>query len=75
MSYEELLECVRARLASHQAISMDYVRSRYRVLQMMARKVIQDLQDEGLIGREWDVELRGYPVLKQEGNLVFSKEE
>lgn len=67
MTYEDLMKCVKDRLPTRQAITANYVQSRYHVLQMMARKIILDLQDEKLIGREWDPQLGGYPVLLEKG--------
>ena len=66
-NYEDLLKLIKERLPSRQGMSVDYVWSRYRVLRTVARKVIDDLQREELIGQEWSVELGGYPVLVQEG--------
>jgi ribosomal protein S25 len=63
MNYADLMQCVRERLPTRQAITANYVQSRYHILQMVARKVIQDLQEEGLIGKTWDAVLGGYPVL------------
>jgi ribosomal protein S25 len=65
MDYQELMGNVKARLATREAITANYIQCRYHVLQSSARKVIQDLQDEGLIGREWSVGLGGYPVVKE----------
>lgn len=65
MTYEELLQTVKAKLPSREAITANFIQMRYRVLQMQARKCISELQDQGLISREWDVRLGGYPVVKE----------
>jgi hypothetical protein len=66
MNYADLLMTVKERLPSRRAISVDYIWSRYRVLRTVARKVIDDLQREELIGRDWNTEFGGYPVLVKE---------
>ncbi len=63
MTYEELMVNVRAKLPSRQAITANWIQCRYRVLQMMARRCIQELQEDGSISREWDPRLGGYEVL------------
>lgn len=64
MTYAELLQTVKAKLPSRTAITANWIQMRYRVLQMEARKCVQELQAEGLVGREWDTKLGGYPVVK-----------
>ncbi len=66
MNYADLLKTVKERLPSRQAITVDYVWARYRVMRTVAHKVIADLQREELIGREWSTELGGYRVWKKE---------
>lgn len=65
MTYQELMDNVKERLPSRDAITVNYVQARYHVLQSLARKVIEDLQDEGLISREWSTQLGGYAVVKE----------
>lgn len=67
MSYAELYETVKAKIASRKAITVIFVQMRYHTLQSDARRCVAQLQEEGLIGREWDMSLGGYPVVKQEG--------
>ncbi len=66
MNYVDLLQTVKERLPSRQAITVDYIWSRYRVMRTVARKVIDDLQREQLIGKDWNAALGGYPVLVKE---------
>jgi ribosomal protein S25 len=67
MTQDELLENVKARLPKLEKISVVDIQTRYRCLHAQARKCIRDLQDEGLISREWHFMKSGYLVLKQEG--------
>lgn len=66
MSYAELYETVKTKITSRQAITTIYIQMRYHTLQSDARRCVAQLQDEGLIGREWDPSLGGYPVIKRE---------
>jgi len=65
MTQQELMDTVKAKLPTRDAITVNFVQMRYRVLQAQARKVIADLQNDGLIGKEWDAALGGYPVVKE----------
>lgn len=65
MTQAELLNTVKAKLPAREAITANWIQCRYHVLQMSARKCIEQLQSEGLIGREWSVTLGGYPVVKE----------
>jgi len=67
MIYTELLETVKAKLPTRQAITIGYIQQRYHTLQGEAHKVIGQLQAEGLIGEDWDTALGGYPVVVKEG--------
>jgi ribosomal protein S25 len=67
MTQAELMKTVKAKLPTRQAITVNFVQQRYRVLQSQARRCIEDLQDEGLISRNWSTELGGYPVTFQIG--------
>jgi ribosomal protein S25 len=66
MTYDEILETVKARLSKVDKISVVDIQTRYRCLHSQARKCIRDLQEEGLISREWHFMKSGYLVLKQE---------
>lgn len=66
MTYAELYETVKAKIASRQAVTTIFIQMRYHTLQSEARRCVRQLQDEGLIGREWDMSLGGYPVLAKE---------
>jgi ribosomal protein S25 len=66
MTQDELLENVKARLPKLEKISVVDIQTRYRCLHSQARKCIRDLQEEGLISREWHFMKSGYLVLKQE---------
>lgn len=67
MRYDDLYRTVRAILASRKAVTVIFIQMRYLVLQAEARRCVAQLQDEGLIGREWDASLGGYPVLAGQG--------
>jgi ribosomal protein S25 len=64
MTQTELYETVKAKLPTREAITVNWVQCRYRVLQSQARQVIADLKAEGLIGKDWDPSLGGYPVTR-----------
>lgn len=66
MNHDELMANVKNKLASKPAITANWIQQRYHVLQMQARKCIQDLQEQGLIGQEWSTRLGGYPVIQAE---------
>ena len=70
MTNEDLMTNVKNKLPSRQAITATWIQCRYHVLQMQARKCIADLQDEGLIGQDWDTQLGGYPVLHQQAAVT-----
>ena len=67
MDQQELLANVRARLDTRQAITATLIQMRYHVLHSAAQKAIAELQREGLVGTDWDMELGGYPILVKEG--------
>ena len=69
MNYKELYENVKRKVPERQAITAIFVQMRYHTLQADARRCIAQLQEEGLIGREWDTSLGGYPVLVKENTL------
>jgi hypothetical protein len=64
MTNDELLQTVRAKLPSREAITTTFIQMRYRVLQSQARQCITDLQQAGLISSEWNPQMGGYPVIK-----------
>lgn len=66
MTYAELYETVKKKITGRQAITAIFIQMRYHTLQADARRCLAQLQEEGLIGREWDMSLGGYPVLKKE---------
>jgi ribosomal protein S25 len=66
MTQDQLMETVKARLSKVDKISVVDIQTRYRCLHAQARKCIRDLQEEGLISREWHFMKSGYLVLKQE---------
>jgi ribosomal protein S25 len=63
MTYDELMINVRNKLPSRVAITAIWIQQRYRVLQSQARRCIADLQEQGLVGKDWDPCLGGYPIL------------
>jgi ribosomal protein S25 len=65
MTQDQLMENVKARLSKVDKISVVDIQTRYRCLHSQARKCIRDLQDEGLISREWHFLEGGYLVLKK----------
>jgi hypothetical protein len=69
MTNNELMQNVKAKLPSREAITATFIQMRYRVLQSQARQCIADLQADGLIGTEWDPQLGGYPVIKQQEEI------
>jgi hypothetical protein len=69
MNQSELLQTVRAKLPTREAITATFIQMRYRVLQSQARQCIADLQRAGLIGQEWDPQMGGYPVIKESENV------
>lgn len=70
MNQVELLQTVKAKLPTREAITAVFIQQRYHVLQSQARQCIATLQAERLIGTEWNVGLGGYPVLVKEENHV-----
>ncbi len=66
MNQIELLQAVKIKLPTRDAVTAIFIQMRYHVLHAQAHQCITDLQAEGLIGKEWDSSLGGYPVLVKE---------
>lgn len=66
MNYAELYKMVKESIAGRQAVTTIFIQMRHRTLQADARRCLAQLQDEELVGKDWDTALGGYPVLMKE---------
>lgn len=65
MSYDELKQTVKDRLPGRRAISPKYISARYEVSLLDAVKVVLEMQSAGLVSRDWNTFLGGYPVKRE----------
>lgn len=64
MEYNVLLQTVKDKLKSLDVITVNFIRQRYHTLQSDARHVLTQLQQEGLVEKEWKFGAGGYLVIK-----------